>query len=66
MIVVGSGRASVRTPDVDRMGACCELRTAHDVIQSSAVQYIFFAFSILTTFGVLCVATGLPLKKKPA
>ena len=51
----------VRMPDEDWMDACCELRTAHDVIQCSAVQYILFAFSILTTFVVLCVATRLPL-----
>ena len=34
---------------------------AHDVIQRSAVQQIFFPFSIFTTFLVLCVATRLPL-----
>ena len=49
----------VRLPDVGWMDACEQ--PAHDVIQRSAVQQIFFAFSILTTFVVLCVATRLPL-----
>ena len=41
--------------------ACCELRKAQDVIQRSAVQQIFFSFTILTTFVGLCVATRLAL-----
>ena len=45
------------------MDACCELRTVCDVIQCSAVQYIFLAFSILTTFVVLCVATRVGISR---